>query len=149
MHALRISFWYTADRGGPPVWATLDGQIRAADYDVTSGDPLWFPRHKALHTDRIDQAVESSGLPEAISSVGQVGGHSVSRVDAMSFRRSMGSAWAKRSAVERICVKGLGGRRYLLSWAVRGCMKDALLERGQDLAALARLHDACLPIIPC
>src|SRR5687768_662402 len=52
-----------------------EGRYEKLDEEVTSADPLGFVDTKP-YKDRIEQARESSGLPEAVvSGTGKVGGH--------------------------------------------------------------------------
>ena len=70
------------------------GKYKKLDEEVTSADPLKFKDSKA-YKDRIVQAKETSGLPEAIvSGKGKVGGHVVyaGAMDMSFIGGSMGSA---------------------------------------------------------
>src|SRR5215475_11246786 len=71
-----------------------DGKYDEVDAEITSADPLEFVDSKP-YKDRIKQAKEASGLPEAlISGVGKVGGHKVyaGAMDMSFIGGSMGSA---------------------------------------------------------
>src|SRR5688572_12079194 len=71
-----------------------DGAYERLDEEITSGDPLEFFDTKP-YKERIIQAKESSGLPEAIvSGAGEVGGHRVyaGAMDMSFIGGSMGSA---------------------------------------------------------
>ena len=74
-----------------------DGKYKKLDEEVTSGDPLGFFDTKS-YTDRLDQAMEVSGLPEAIiSGKGKVGGHLV-YARGRWICRSSAAQWGRPSA---------------------------------------------------
>ncbi|MFN0140039.1 MAG: acetyl-CoA carboxylase, carboxyltransferase subunit beta [Pyrinomonadaceae bacterium] len=129
-----------------------DGKYERLDDDVTSGDPLGFFDSKP-YTDRIDQAVETSGLPEAIiSGKGKVGGHLtyVAAMDMSFIGGSMGSAVGEK--ITRLVEYGLRDRAAVVIFAASGGARMqegtlSLMQMGKISAALARLHEARLPFI--
>jgi acetyl-CoA carboxylase carboxyl transferase subunit beta len=129
-----------------------DARYEKLDEDVTSGDPLNFFDSKP-YKDRIDQAVESSGLPEAIiSGKGMVGGHLTyaAAMDMAFIGGSMGSAVGEK--ITRIVEYALENRGAVVIFAASGGARMqegtlSLMQMGKISAALARLHDARLPFI--
>lgn len=129
-----------------------DGRYDKLDEEITSGDPLGFYDTKA-YTDRIDQAREVSGLPEAIvSGKGKAGGHLVyaAAMDMSFIGGSMGSAVGEK--ITRIVEYALGDRGAVVIFAASGGARMqegtlSLMQMGKISAALARLHDARLPFI--
>jgi acetyl-CoA carboxylase carboxyl transferase subunit beta len=129
-----------------------DGRYEKIDEDVTSGDPLGFFDSKP-YTDRIDQAVETSGLPEAIiSAKGYVGGHLVyaGAMDMSFIGGSMGSAVGEK--ITRLVEYALRDRGAVVIFAASGGARMqegtlSLMQMGKISAALARLHEARLPFI--
>ena len=129
-----------------------DGKYEKLDEDVTSGDPLGFFDSKP-YTDRIDQAVETSGLPEAIiSGKGKVGGHLVyaGAMDMSFIGGSMGSAVGEK--ITRLIEYALRDRGAVVIFAASGGARMqegtlSLMQMGKISAALARLHEARLPFI--
>ncbi|MCB1023658.1 MAG: acetyl-CoA carboxylase carboxyl transferase subunit beta, partial [Acidobacteria bacterium] len=102
-----------------------DGEFERLDEEVTSGDPLEFVDSKP-YKDRIKQATEKSGLPEAIvSGKGTVGGHKVyaGAMDMSFIGGSMGSVVGevisraiKRAYTERVpllVISQSGGARMM------------------------------------
>ena len=90
-----------------------EGDYEKLDEEVTSADPLGFVDTKP-YKDRIEQAKESSGLPEAIvSGKGKVGGHLVyaGAMDMSFIGGSMGSAVGEKITrlIERACTYELEG----------------------------------------
>lgn len=129
-----------------------DGKYEQLDEDVTSGDPLGFFDSKP-YTDRIDQAVETSGLPEAvISAKGKVGGHLVyaGAMDMSFIGGSMGSAVGEK--ITRLIEYALRDLGAVVIFAASGGARMqegtlSLMQMGKISAALARLHEARLPFI--
>ena len=129
-----------------------DGRYQKLDEEVTSGDPLGFYDTKA-YTDRIDQAKEISGLPEAIvSGKGKVGGHLVyaAAMDMSFIGGSMGSAVGEK--ITRIIEYALRDRGAVVIFAASGGARMqegtlSLMQMGKISAALSRLHEARLPFI--
>ena len=129
-----------------------DGRYEKLDEEVTSGDPLGFYDTKA-YTDRIDQAKEISGLPEAIvSGKGKVGGHLVyaAAMDMSFIGGSMGSAVGEK--ITRIIEYAQRDRGAVVIFAASGGARMqegtlSLMQMGKISAALSRLHEARLPFI--
>ena len=129
-----------------------DGRYEKLDEEVTSGDPLNFTDSKA-YKDRIVQAKESSGLPEAIiSGKGMVGGHLTfaGAMDMAFIGGSMGSAVGEK--ITRIIERAVDERGAVIIFAASGGARMqegtlSLMQMGKISAALARLHDERLPFI--
>jgi acetyl-CoA carboxylase carboxyl transferase subunit beta len=128
------------------------GEYEMLDEEVTSADPLEFVDTKP-YKDRIEQAKESSGLPEAIvSGKGKVGGHLVyaGAMDMSFIGGSMGSAVGEK--ITRLIERALetGGSVIIFSASGGARMQEgtlSLMQMGKISAALARLHKARLPFI--
>ena len=129
-----------------------DGEYEQLDEDVTSTDPLDFFDTKP-YKDRIVQATENSGLPEAIvSGGGKVGGHLVfaGAMDMSFIGGSMGSAVGEKITllIERALDKRGGVIVFSASGGAR--MQEgtlSLMQMGKISAALSMLHEARLPFI--
>ena len=129
-----------------------DGKYEKLDEHITSGDPLGFFDSKP-YTDRIDQAKEVSGLPEAlISGRGNVGGHIVfaGAMDMSFIVGSMGSAVGEK--ITLLIERALADKGAVVIYAASGGARMqegtlSLMQMGKISAALARLHDARLPFI--
>jgi acetyl-CoA carboxylase carboxyl transferase subunit beta len=129
-----------------------DGKFERLDEDVTSGDPLEFVDTKP-YKDRIEHAVESSGLPEAIiSGKGTVNGHLVfaGAMDMSFIGGSMGSAVGEK--ITRLIERSLENKGALIIYAASGGARMqegalSLMQMGKISAALALLHEAKLPFI--
>jgi len=129
-----------------------DGRYEKLDEEVGSGDPLGFSDSKA-YTDRIDQALASSGLPEAIiSGKGLVGGHLVfaGAMDMSFIGGSMGSAVGEK--ITRLIEYAIDERGAVVIFSASGGARMqegtlSLMQMGKISAALARLHDARLPFL--
>jgi len=129
-----------------------DGRYEKLDEDIRSGDPLDFFDSKP-YKDRIEQAQETSGLPEAIvSGKGMVGGHLTyaAAMDMAFIGGSMGSAVGEK--ITRIIEYALRDRGAVVIYAASGGARMqegtlSLMQMGKISAALARLHDARLPFI--
>jgi acetyl-CoA carboxylase carboxyl transferase subunit beta len=129
-----------------------DGHYEKLDEEVTSGDPLEFTDSKP-YKDRIKQAKEVSGLPEAIiSGKGKVGGHLVyaGAMDMTFIGGSMGSAVGEK--ITRLIERALANQGAVVIFSASGGARMqegtlSLMQMGKISAALARLHDKRLPFI--
>jgi acetyl-CoA carboxylase carboxyl transferase subunit beta len=129
-----------------------DGKFERLDEDVTSGDPLEFVDTKP-YKDRIEQAVESSGIPEAIiTGKGTVNGHLVfaGAMDMSFIGGSMGSAVGEK--ITRLIERALDNKGALIIYAASGGARMqegalSLMQMGKISAALSLLHEAKLPFI--
>jgi len=129
-----------------------DGKFERLDEDVTSADPLEFVDTKP-YKDRIEQAVESSGIPEAlISGKGTVNGHLVfaGAMDMSFIGGSMGSAVGEK--ITRLIERALEQKGALIIYSASGGARMqegalSLMQMGKISAALAMLHEAKLPFI--
>ena len=129
-----------------------DAKYEQLDEDVTSGDPLEFFDTKP-YSERIVQARESSGLPEAIvSGSGKVGGHQVyaGAMDMSFIGGSMGSAVGEK--ITRLIERALEKRGAVIIFSASGGARMqegtlSLMQMGKISAALAMLHEAQLPFI--
>lgn len=129
-----------------------DGKYEQLDEEVTSGDPLEFFDTKP-YKDRIVQAKESSGLPEAIvSGAGKVGGHPVyaGAMDMSFIGGSMGSAVGEK--ITRLIERALENRGAVIIFSASGGARMqegtlSLMQMGKISAALSMLHEARLPFI--
>lgn len=129
-----------------------DGAYEKLDEDVTSADPLEFVDTKP-YKDRIEQARETSGLPEAIvTGAGTVGGHKVyaGAMDMSFIGGSMGSAVGEK--ITRLIERALDNRAAVIIFSASGGARMqegtlSLMQMAKISAALARLHDARLPFI--
>ena len=128
------------------------GQYKKLDENITSGDPLGFFDSKP-YTDRIDQAVESSGLPEAIvCGKGKVDDHLVyaGAMDMSFIGGSMGSAVGEK--ITRLIEYALEDRGAVVIFSASGGARMqegtlSLMQMAKISAALARLNEARLPFI--
>ena len=129
-----------------------DGKYEQLDEEITSGDPLGFFDTKP-YSERIIQARESSGLPEAIvSGSGKVGGHLVyaGAMDMSFIGGSMGSAVGEK--ITRLIERALDNRGAVIVYSASGGARMqegtlSLMQMGKISAALAMLHEAQLPFI--
>jgi len=129
-----------------------DAKYEKLDEEVTSGDPLEFTDSKR-YKDRIEQAKEVSGLPEAIvSGKGKVGGHRVfaGAMDMSFIGGSMGSAVGEK--ITRLVERGLEEKGAVVIFSASGGARMqegtlSLMQMAKISAALARLHEARLPFI--
>jgi len=129
-----------------------DGKYEKLDEEVMSADPLEFVDTKP-YKDRIEQAKESSGLPEAIvSGSGKVGGHLVyaGAMDMSFIGGSMGSAVGEK--ITRLIERALENRGAVIIFSASGGARMqegtlSLMQMAKISAALAMLHDARLPFI--
>ena len=129
-----------------------EGQYEELDAEITSADPLEFVDSKP-YKDRIKQAKETSGLPEAIiSGAGEVSGHKVfaGAMDMSFIGGSMGSAVGEK--ITRLIERALKERAAVIIFSASGGARMqegtlSLMQMGKISAALARLHEAGLPFI--
>jgi len=129
-----------------------EGVYQRLDEDVTSGDPLQFVDSKP-YIDRIEQAKEVSGLPEAIiTAEGYVNGHLTyaGAMDMSFIGGSMGSAVGEK--ITRLIEYAVEKRGAVIIFAASGGARMqegtlSLMQMGKISAALARLHEAKLPFI--
>jgi len=129
-----------------------EDEYELLDVDITSGDPLEFTDSKP-YKKRIEQAKESSGLPEAIvTGKGKVGGHPVlaGAMDMNFIGGSMGSAVGEK--ITRIIEKAIQERSAVVIFAASGGARMqegtlSLMQMAKISAALARLEEAKLPFI--
>lgn len=129
-----------------------DATYEKLDEEVTSGDPLNFTDSKP-YKDRIVQAKESSGLPEAIiSGKGMVGGHLTfaGAMDMSFIGGSMGSAVGEK--ITRLIERAFEKRGAVIIFSASGGARMqegtlSLMQMGKISAALARLHEERLPFI--
>jgi acetyl-CoA carboxylase carboxyl transferase subunit beta len=129
-----------------------EGRYEDLDSEITSADPLEFVDSKP-YKDRIRQAQEVSGLPEAIiSGKGTVAGHLVfaGAMDMSFIGGSMGSAVGEK--ITRLVEYALRDRGAVIVFSASGGARMqegtlSLMQMGKISAALARLHEAGLPFI--
>ena len=129
-----------------------DGKYERLDEEITSADPLEFVDTKP-YIDRIKQAQESSGLPEAIvSGKGKVGGYLTyaGAMDMSFIGGSMGSAVGEK--ITRLIERAIETRGAVVIFAASGGARMqegtlSLMQMAKISAALARLHEARLPFI--
>jgi acetyl-CoA carboxylase carboxyl transferase subunit beta len=130
----------------------FDGEYELLDQEVTSGDPLDFIDSKP-YKQRIEQAMKSTGLPEAImTGRGEVGGHKVyaGAMDMSFIGGSMGSAVGEK--ITRIIERAIKARGAVVIFSASGGARMqegtlSLMQMAKISAALAQLHDARLPYI--
>ena len=128
------------------------GEYERLDEDVTSADPLDFVDTKP-YIDRIEQAKESSGLPEAIvTGTGTVGGHKVyaGAMDMSFIGGSMGSAVGEK--ITRVIERAIENRAAVIIFSASGGARMqegtlSLMQMAKISGALSRLHEARLPFI--
>ena len=129
-----------------------DGRYEKLDEEITSGDPLNFTDSKP-YKDRIEQAKEVSGLPEAlVSGKGITGGHLTfaGAMDMSFIGGSMGSAVGEK--ITRLIERAVDERGCVVIFSASGGARMqegtlSLMQMGKISAALSRLHDARLPFI--
>ena len=129
-----------------------DERYEKLDEEITSGDPLEFTDSKR-YVDRIEQAKEVSGLPEAIvCGKGTTGGHLTfaGAMDMSFIGGSMGSAVGEK--ITRLIEYALAERGAVIIFSASGGARMqegtlSLMQMGKISAALSRLHDARLPFI--
>ncbi|MEZ5345368.1 MAG: acetyl-CoA carboxylase, carboxyltransferase subunit beta [Pyrinomonadaceae bacterium] len=129
-----------------------DGDYEKLDEEVKSGDPLGFVDSKP-YPERIKQATEKSGLPEAIvSGKGKVGGHRVyaGAMDMSFIGGSMGSAVGEK--ITRLIERAMKTRSAVIIFSASGGARMqegtlSLMQMAKISSALALLHEARLPFI--
>ncbi len=129
-----------------------DGKFEELDAEVISIDPLEFVDTKA-YPDRLNQAKQSSGLPEAIiNGRGKVGDHLVlaAAMDMAFIGGSMGSAVGEK--VTRLIERALPEHAAVIIFATSGGARMqegalSLMQMAKISAALAELDEARLPFI--
>ena len=129
-----------------------DGKYEKLDEEITSADPLDFVDTKP-YKDRIKQAKEISGLPEAIvSGKGKVGKHLVyaGAMDMSFIGGSMGSAVGEK--ITRLIERAIETRGAVIIFAASGGARMqegtlSLMQMAKISAALSNLHKARLPFI--
>lgn len=129
-----------------------ESEYEKLDEDVTSADPLGFVDTKP-YRERIEQAKESSGLPEAIvSGKGKVGGHLVyaGAMDMSFIGGSMGSAVGEK--ITRLIERAIDAKGAVVIFSASGGARMqegtlSLMQMGKISAALSLLDSARLPFI--
>jgi len=129
-----------------------DGKFEELDAEVISIDPLQFVDNKP-YSDRITQARESSGLPEAIiNGRGTVGDHPVvaAAMDMSFIGGSMGSAVGEK--VTRLIERAMEEHSAVIIFSASGGARMqegtlSLMQMAKISAALATLDEARLPFI--
>ncbi len=129
-----------------------DSVFEELDAEVLSTDPLGFVDSKP-YPERLNQAQEASGLPEAIiSAKGRVGDQPVvaGAMDMTFIGGSMGSAVGEK--VTRLIERALKERAALIIFAASGGARMqegtlSLMQMAKISAALARLDEGRLPFI--
>jgi acetyl-CoA carboxylase carboxyl transferase subunit beta len=129
-----------------------NGEYERLDEEITSGDPLEFVDTKP-YKERIEQAKETSGLPEAIvSGTGNVGGYLVyaGAMDMSFIGGSMGSAVGEK--ITRLIERAIEKRGAVIVFSASGGARMqegtlSLMQMGKISAALAMLHEERLPFI--
>jgi acetyl-CoA carboxylase carboxyl transferase subunit beta len=129
-----------------------DGRYEELDAEVISIDPLEFTDSKP-YAERLTQATESSGLPEAvISGRGTVGDHPVlaAAMDMTFIGGSMGSAVGEK--VTRLIERAMREHSAVVIFSASGGARMqegtlSLMQMAKISAALAALDEAHLPFI--
>jgi acetyl-CoA carboxylase carboxyl transferase subunit beta len=129
-----------------------DSKFEELDAEVISIDPLGFSDSKP-YPERLAQARESSGLPEAIINArGTVGDHPVcaGAMDMLFIGGSMGSAVGEK--VTRLIERAMNERSALVIFSASGGARMqegtlSLMQMAKISAALAALDEARLPFI--
>ena len=129
-----------------------DGKFEEIDGEVISIDPLEFVDSKP-YSDRIKQAKESTGLPEAIVNArGTVGDHPViaGAMDMTFIGGSMGSAVGEK--VTRVIERAMREHSAVVIFSASGGARMqegtlSLMQMAKISAALAALDEARLPFI--
>ena len=129
-----------------------DGKFEELDAEVVSIDPLEFVDNKP-YSERIEQAKESSGLPEAIiSGRGTVCDHPVlaAAMDMNFIGGSMGSAVGEK--VTRLIERALEEQSAVVIFSASGGARMqegilSLMQMAKISSALAALDEARLPFI--
>ncbi|HEX6650044.1 MAG TPA: acetyl-CoA carboxylase, carboxyltransferase subunit beta [Pyrinomonadaceae bacterium] len=129
-----------------------DGKFEELDAEVISIDPLEFVDSKP-YPDRLTQARDSSGLPEAIINArGTVGDHPVvaGAMDMNFIGGSMGSAVGEK--VTRLIERAMEEHSAVIIFSASGGARMqegtlSLMQMAKISAALAALDEARLPFI--
>jgi len=129
-----------------------DGKYEELDAEVISIDPLQFVDSKP-YTERLEQAKETSSLPEAIiNGRGTVGDHPVlaGSMDMSFIGGSMGSAVGEK--VTRLIERAMEEHSALVIFSASGGARMqegtlSLMQMAKISAALAALDEARLPFI--
>lgn len=129
-----------------------DGKYEELDAEVTSIDPLEFVDSKP-YSDRIQQAMDGTGLPEAILNArGTVGDHPVvvGAMDMSFIGGSMGSAVGEK--VTRLIERAMREHSAVVIFSASGGARMqegtlSLMQMAKISAALAALDEARLPFI--
>ena len=129
-----------------------DGKFEELDAEVISVDPLEFTDTKP-YPDRLRQATDSSGLPEAIiNGRGKIGNHLVfaGAMDMSFIGGSMGSAVGEK--VTRLIERGINEQGAVVIFAASGGARMqegalSLMQMAKIAAALAELDEARLPFV--
>ena len=129
-----------------------EGKYEELDGEVISIDPLEFTDSKP-YADRLKQATESSGLPEAvINGRGTVGDHPVlaAAMDMTFIGGSMGSAVGEK--VTRVIERAMKEHSAVVIFSASGGARMqegtlSLMQMAKISAALAALDEARLPFI--
>jgi len=129
-----------------------DGKFEELDAEVISIDPLQFVDSKP-YSERLEQAKESSGLPEAIINArGTVGDHPVvaAAMDMAFIGGSMGSAVGEK--VTRLIERAMEEHSAVVIFSASGGARMqegtlSLMQMAKISAALAALDEARLPFI--
>ena len=129
-----------------------DGKFEELDAEVISIDPLEFVDSKP-YTERLAQAKDASGLPEAIINArGTVGDHPVvaGAMDMTFIGGSMGSAVGEK--VTRLIERALNEHSAVVIFSASGGARMqegtlSLMQMAKISAALAALDEAHLPFV--
>src|SRR5688500_16328910 len=129
-----------------------DGRYEELDAEVISIDPLEFTDSKP-YAERLMQATDSSGLPEAIiNGRGTVGDHPVvaAAMDMNFIGGSMGSAVGEK--VTRLIERAMQEHSAVIIFSASGGARMqegtlSLMQMAKISAALAALDEAHLPFI--
>ena len=129
-----------------------DGEFEELDAEVISIDPLEFVDSKP-YTERLTQARDASGLPEAIINArGTVGDHPVvaGAMDMTFIGGSMGSAVGEK--VTRLIERAMSDHCAVVIFSASGGARMqegtlSLMQMAKISAALAALDEARLPFI--
>jgi acetyl-CoA carboxylase carboxyl transferase subunit beta len=129
-----------------------DGKFEEVDNEVVSIDPLEFVDSKP-YCERIQQAQDSTGLPEAIVNArGTVGDHPViaGAMDMTFIGGSMGSAVGEK--VTRLIERAMQEHSAVIIFSASGGARMqegtlSLMQMAKISAALAALDEARLPFI--
>lgn len=129
-----------------------DGKYEELDGEVISIDPLGFVDNKP-YSERLTQATDASGLPEAIINAhGTVGDHPVvaGAMDMTFIGGSMGSAVGEK--VTRLIERAMREHSAVIIFSASGGARMqegtlSLMQMAKISAALAALDEARLPFI--